>query len=690
MPVLNNYPSTYYGSSVGEFTRYGAESTDWEALRTNNTTDYLYDSSISSRTWQENYTDDIDPSYVGVSPTGGQGSEIESIIVYARCKQDAHGTPATVVLSHRDATGTRYESAAKEITSSWAWYAEEWTEYSSGVPFNFGFYPDVAGFAMASQFQIGFGLQHGTVGAFCSELYVTIKFKNAYSYLTTSIELNVPAFTRVVNNTRTLSVDTPVGLNPSIVRGATYGRVFDTVLLGIAPTINRSQNLGTWLVIASSDSGSIKTRDGSSWSVAAFDDTPNPSLPAANPASGAWLAQFDNRLTLLSPQNAGFTYSLTNDIVTEWVHKAYFPNLPITFTDMFVGRDAGNLPVLNFLSHDGMYYLDVFSNFVFGKTELGWEYDITSGKKGMYFKGNHYVTSGGQGIYELVGTDANAVGPSSDDGLPQDSAGDIVDMIGVGFWIVCAINGAAGRKSSIMKRHINGNHWHTVYKTAAVNTPITSLFWDSGTLYFGEGTNVKYLALSSAMDNVKLLPAYEAASSGELIYPWFHSRFESVPKVAHRLRSTTQDMTSTEYVDWYYRVDQETDWTLLGRFNTSPAPTALSFASAGIQFERIQLKSVPARGSTVTNRPVTESVTLEYEVVPEIIWKWSLNIDADKETVAALTAAVATKTLLPFYPSGDKSGDVYYVRIAGLPRSQKGTEFGQEGEYKIELTMVTE
>jgi len=149
-------------------------------------------------------------------------------------------------------------------------------------------------------------------------------------------------------------------------------------------------------------------------------------------------------------------------------------------------------------------------------------------------------------------------------------------------------------------------------------------------------------------------------------------------------------MTSTEYVDWYYRVDEETDWTLLGRFNTSPAPTALSFAAAGIQFERIQLKSVPARGSTTTNRPVTESVTLEYEVVPEIIWKWSMNIDANKQTIAALTTAVATKTLLPFYPSGDKSGDVYYVRIAGLPRSQKGTEFGQEGEYKVELTMVTE
>ena len=681
-------PASYVGSDVnsGGWTRSGGAASDWETLRSASDSTYLYDGTVSGSVATSFYTDCIDQDIYNGSP-----STISKITVYARAKMDSNATPATIALTERDATGTRQPSSLnhQNLTTSWATYEQQFTTHHGGYGYDFGFYPDNSGFD-GSELQAGFVVQHGTVGVFVSQLWIVITHEYINQTLTAVAELNVPAFTQQFNFARTLSVDTPVGLNPSIVRGATYGRVFDTVLLGIAPTINRSQNLATWLVIASADSGSIRTRDGSSWAVAAFDDTPNPSLPAANPASGAWLAQFDNRLTLLSPQNAGFTYSLTNDIVTEWVHKAYFPNLPITFTDMFVGRDAGNLPVLNFLSHDGMYYLDVFSNFVFGKTELGWEYDITSGKKGMYFKGNHYVTSGGQGIYELVGTDANAIGPSSDDGLPQDSAGEIVDMIGVGFWIVCAINGAAGRKSSIMKRHINGNHWHVVYKTPAPNTEINALFWDSGTLYFGEGTNVKSLALSSAMDNVKLLPSYTVASSGELIYPWFHSRFESVPKIAHRLRSTTQDMTSTEYVDWYYRVDEETDWTLLGRFNTSPAPTALSFAAAGIQFERIQLKSVPARGSTTTNRPVTESVTLEYEVVPEIIWKWSMNIDANKQTIAALTTAVATKTLLPFYPSGDKSGDVYYVRIAGLPRSQKGTEFGQEGEYKVDLTMVTE
>ena len=680
-------PATYLGSDTnsGGWTRSGGAASDWETLRSASDSTYLYDAGVSSDVATSFYTDCIDQDIYNGSP-----STISKITVYARAKMDSHATPATIMLTERDATGTRQETGLRQnLTTSWTTYEQEFTTHHGGYGYDFGFYPDNSGFD-GSELQAGFVVQHGTVGVFVSQLWIVITHEYINQTLTAVAELNVPAFTRVVNNARTLSVDTPVGLNPSIVRGATYGRVFDTVILGIAPTINRSQNLGTWLVIASTDSGSIRTRDGSSWAVAAYDDTPNPSLPAANPASGAWLAQFDNRLTLLSPENAGFTYSLTNDIIPEWIHKAYFPNLPIEFTDMFVGRDAGNLPALNFLAHDGMYYLDVFENFVFGKTELNWEYDITSGKKGMYFKGNHYATSGGQGIYELAGTDANTIGPSSDDGLPQDSAGDIVDMIGVGYWIVCAINGSSGRKSSIMKRHINGNHWHTVYKTAAVNTPITSLFWDSGTLYFGEGTNVKSLALSSAMDNVKLLPTYEVASSGELIYPWFHSRFESVPKVAHRLRSTTQDMTSTEYVDWYYRVDQETDWTLLGRFATSPAPTALSFAAAGTQFERIQLKSAPARGSTTTNRPITESVTLEYEVVPEIIWKWSINIDADKETIAALTTAVAAKTLLPFYPSGDKSGDVYYVRIAGLPRSQKGTEFGQEGEYKVDLTMVTE
>ncbi|KKK85600.1 hypothetical protein LCGC14_2771670 [marine sediment metagenome] len=389
-----------------------------------------------------------------------------------------------------------------------------------------------------------------------------------------------------------------------------------------------------------------------------------------------------------------------NDLVSNWTNKPYFPNLPITFTDLFAGRDASDNPSLYFLSHDGMYYLDVFSNFVFGKTELSWEPDITAGKKGMYFRGAHYVTTG-KGIYELVGGIAKEIGPDIDDGLPDEIAAPVADMIGVGYWLVIAINGGAGRKSVIMKRHINGKHWHTVYKTAAAGSEIGALFWDSGTLYFGEGTNVKSLPLSNANDNVKLTPDHTVQSTGALIYPWYHSRFEATPKLAVKARLVSEDMTATEYVTLHYRIDSETSFTSLGVFNSSPRPTALSFGTGNIgkPFERLQLKTVPVRGSTNTTRPVIISLTLDYIVQPDIIYKWRFRAHAvttesgdrkGSEIIDALATAVSKKELKVFYPGGDKGGTSYLVEVTGMPRTQKGSEFGEEGDYDVEVSMVTE
>lgn len=698
MPVFNNYPSTYLGSSTAEFTRYGAESTDWETLGTQLDTDYLYDSSISSRTWQELYTDDIDQELVGVSPAGGQGSAIERIVVYARCKQDAHGTAATVKLSWRDATGSRNEGSSQDLTTSWAWYSEEWTEYSSGVPFDFGFFPDVAGFPMASQLQIGFGLHHGTVGAFCSELYVHIEYKNAYSTLSTaSLGLDASQ-SRIMGWNRTLSCE--LGLDASMTRAATYTRSLDASLTGMLGTIVTEKNLATWLVVASADGGTWKTRDGSSWSIAAKDAT-------SASIAGTWLAQFDNRLVTLKSQNSGFAYSLVNDIVSTspdpeaWTDKPNFPNLPVSFNGMFVGKDASDTPALYFIADDGVYYMDVFSNFTFGKTELSWEPNSNAGKKGLYFKGATYVTVD-RGIYELQGGIALPIGPDQDDGLPDDMNGYISDMIGVGFWLVISINGGAGRKSSIMKRHIAGNHWHTVYKTAASNSPINALAWDNGTLYFGEGTNVKSLPLSSESDNVKLLPSYESQITGALIYPRFHSEFEGVPKVAQKLRMVTEGCDANNYFTAYYKVNGAASWTSMGTYTTSPRPTALKFTTIdtgdGLEFEDIQFKIEPTRNaSEPTGRPVLVSLTLDYRVVPDVLMSFRFKAVArtdgnrkGSEIIDQLTTTLAKKPLVKFYPSGNLDGASYLVEMTGLPKAQKGTEFGEEGEYDVEVSQVTD
>ena len=489
--------------------------------------------------------------------------------------------------------------------------------------------------------------------------------------------------------TRTLS--TAMGMSASLSRHTDYGRSLTATALFQPSVMSLHGGGNSYLCVASRDGKSVKTNLslGTTWTVCAHDTAGRGTLPAS------FFAQFDNRLCGLNYQNSGFNYSQVNDLVADWVDKPNFPNLSEKFTGLFVGKDASDTPALYFLTPKGMYYLDVFTNFVFGPTEVTWEYDDTAGKKGLYWKGDNYVAVG-KGIYKIHGAEVSLVGPDMDDGLPEGLQGTITDMIGVGFWLVIAINGGSTAKSSILKRYINGKHWHPVY-VGSKNDPITSLCWDNGTLYFGEGTDVKSLSLPAITDNINTVSSLERIATGSLTYPYFHSLFEAMPKVGHKVWATTKNCNANETISIYYRIDEDTDWTLLGSFITSPRPTALSFGAAGIEFERIQLKAVFARGGTLTNSPKLESLILEYRVVPPVLWGWTVKVNAvtsgdrrGQDIIEALKAAISSKTLLSFYPGGDKDGTEYFVQVSGMPGVEKGTEFGQEGIYQVNLMEVIE
>ncbi len=496
-------------------------------------------------------------------------------------------------------------------------------------------------------------------------------------------------FKRETEFTRTAPVS--LGLSPSSSRAIAVARS-SSAILELRAIAEAEKNIFEYLCVASQSNNSIKTNSplGASWDACAKDA--GGALPAAH------FAQYLNRLCAIAYQKAGFSYSAVNDIEANWTEKANFPNLPQKFTDMFVGRDAGDDPVLNFLTPIGMYYLDVFTNFVFGPTELTWEEDSTAGKKGMYWKGSHYVAVG-KGIYRITQGIVDLVGPDMDDGLPEDMQGTITDMIGVGFWLVISIDGGASNKSSILKRYITGKHWHPVYVGSA-NTPINALCWDSGTLYFGEGTNVKSLPFSNKTENVAKLSTHTYAASGDIIYPHFHSEFEAMPKVAHKIRGVTQDCDSDDKITIYYRIDEVTAWTELGSFTSSPRPTALQFPasgdSIGVEFERIQFKATFTQGSSVTtNSPKLESLTLEYRVIPPVLWGWDVKILATtsgdrrgQDIIDALIEAIEEPKLLSFYPSGSKEGTQYFVEIRGMPGTKKGTEFGEEGLYTLSVQEV--
>lgn len=509
----------------------------------------------------------------------------------------------------------------------------------------------------------------------------------------------------IIENTVSSSVD--MGLAPTTSRAAAVARVASHALglaatasrafaasrsasltLGLNPTTAIADDVGPALCIASQSNGSIKTTSnvGTTWSTLAHD-------AAGAALDASWFAQYDNRLCVLNYANLGFSYSAANDVVATWTEKEQFPNLPIAFTGMFVGKDASDNPALYFLTPKGMYYLDVFTNFVFGPTEVTWEEDSTSGKKGLYWKGDTYVAVG-KGIYKVSAGVVSLVGPDMDDGLPEEMQGTVTDMIGVGFWLVIAVDGGASNKSSILKRYISGKHWHPVYVSAA-GSRIQALCWDSGTLYFGEGTNVKSLPFPAVTDNVNALSTQTRAATGTLTYPWFHSVFETMPKVAHKVWATTRDCNASDKVTIHYRKDEQTAWTSLGSFATSPRPTALSFGSAGVQFERIQFRATYDRGATTTNSPKVESLVLEYRVIPPTLWGWDVRVVArtqgdvkGDDILAALKTATETGTLLAFYPSGDKSKTCYYVEVKGVPGNEAGTEFGTEGIYQISLQEV--
>lgn len=487
-----------------------------------------------------------------------------------------------------------------------------------------------------------------------------------------------------------ISADVSMGYAVTATRATAVSRTA-SLAHSFVVTATTDFNAGGLLCIASQDNNSIKCSDGvgTTWSNCAAD------AGGALPAS--YFAQYLNRLCVINYQNIGFSYSPVNDIVSNWTEKPNFPNLASRFTGMFVGKDASDDPALYFLTPQGMYYLDVFANFTFGPTEVTWEEDSTSGKKGLYWKGDTYVAVG-KGIYKISQGVVSLVGPDQDDGLPEDMQGTVTDMIGVGFWLVIAVDGGSSNKSSILKRYITGKHWHPVY-LGSVNTAIRTLLWDSGTLYFGEGTNVKSMPFPNQTENQAKLSTYTYGASGDLIYPWFGSEFEAMPKVAHKLRAVTQNCDADETITISYRKDSETSWTSLGSFATSPRPTALPFPASGnaigVAFERIQFKASFARGDTTTNSPKLESLILEYRVTPPVLWGWDFKVKAmtqgDKrgqDIIDALRTAIEAGTLLSFYPSGDKSKDQYFVEVAQMPGTEKGTEFGQEGIYLVSVSEV--
>lgn len=654
---------------------------------------------------------------------------------------------------------------------------------------------------------------------------------------------------------------------------------------------------GECLCVASAAGGVEETHDvGENWTTRIATDA-------------SYLAEFENRLCAISNANTLFDYCDVGDVTT-WTHKATFPNLPYACTGLLTIKDANDNPKLLALTNSGMYALDVFEHF-YQHPNVMWARDTTAGTAALYStKDIMYIAGGGTRLLKVTGSVITEWGPDIDDGLPETIQGDIKDIIAVGYWAIIAVDGSSSNKSSILKRHITGGGWHTVYTTSAINNSIAALCWDDGTLYFGESTSVKSLPLSSKTDNYKHLAAHTHAAAGTLYTSWFASKFASMKKVAHKVQAEGEDCTSSEKITVTYRLDEDATWHTLGTINTSPLSEPLEFRTlvfrsergdtrierysvdgsvlhaatltwdglhdaagndsstqgtndgrvyiassstqdkwstmyrsilvfdtsaipssatissvilslygeaksdglsitpdiniysaapassndlaagdfnslgttaycdtaitygnwsitgrntftfnatgkaaisktgataigvrnanydaadsepswssnvnsylrfytseageayapiltvtytggeSGAEFKKIQFALAFARGGTTTNSPKLKKFILDYRITPPVLYEWTVRVNATSTPdrsgqylLDALKTAMEKRTLLEFYPTGDKSDTVYYVQIKGMPGNEWGGEWGQEGVYVVQIQQVVE
>ena len=232
-------------------------------------------------------------------------------------------------------------------------------------------------------------------------------------------------------------------------------------------------------------------------------------------------------------------------------------------------------------------------------------------------------------------------------------------------------------KSSILKRNASLGGNLQVY-TSTAGKAITCLhhspssLYTNGRLWFGEGTDVKYMMFPDTTSVPKQIATYTYVDdSGYGTFPIFR-KMAVIPKVALGVGAITKSCDANEYVEVFYGLNGAAATTSLGTFKTSPRPTILTFGSGlGTEFYTIQFAVKLYRGATTTNSPELESLLFYWLPRPSTISAWTFNVVATDEnaeaTIADFEAIRDTKTLVVFYPSGDPSKTSYNVALSTMP-----------------------
>jgi hypothetical protein len=473
----------------------------------------------------------------------------------------------------------------------------------------------------------------------------------------------------------------------------------------------------TFLVFAHYDNnGSGYTRfDGSTWT---SDYT----------AGTQYMAVWDDRLWGIS-----YAGQLWYSIVagTE-VNDAKLPLPPGSITALFVARDAAGEPILYAATKKGLFAHDA-ANARFIQTELTLPYHPFAGRGTIRWRDSIYMPAG-LGVYRYINQAGGAVlvvtGPDRDDGLPTDNRGTIKHMSGSHNELFVGVDAAT--VTPLQSQNAVPYQWRSHHGSAVIDTSgfssilgyndmgwetkwvagennpgagiqhiLVSDAYDEYRLWWGFSGEIKYMKIPSNIINPSFVSDFEYKASGVHETPWFNAGQSEIDKLALKLKTEVQDVSSTEtvrvtyatdYNDQSYSTFTNTDGddvstitsTTLGA--TSGITTYTFGSSAGTTFRAIKFKIELARTTdTDTDNykkktPDVVSLTLEWRKKLEAKWGHQVQIDLNqehkgkgpKDLRAALLTAIESTVLVEFTFRDDGGGSRnFYVDVA----SATGVEF---------------
>lgn len=511
----------------------------------------------------------------------------------------------------------------------------------------------------------------------------------------------------------------------------------------VTDSLNFTKSDGTnYLVLAHYDSSA------SSYSYAtvpSYDGT-NPGVWTNDSVDTKYLAQWDDRLWGIS-HTGQLWYALT--LGTE-VNDAKLPLPDGYVTGLFVARDASGEPILYAATKKGLFAHDA-ANSRFVKTEVEFPFHPHGGKGTERWRDSIYFPSG-LGLYRYVNGANSAVltvvGPDRDDGLPEDNRGTIMLTEGthnellVGVDATTAPNitssdsvpyqwrgaGMSGHGSPVIDSGTgyssilgyNELGWEAKWVADTAGRRIDAMHVSNAysdvnenyRLWFGFNDNVYYMKLPVDIINPSKVTEFEYRESGTHETPWFNAGQSEVDKLALKLKTEVQDVSSTETVTVEYATDYNESYTEAAVINTaslvasgyssgatSGIDTYTFGSSAGTEFRAIKFKITLARTTNTSTAnykkktPDVVSLTLEWRKKLESKWGHQIQLDlnseykskSSKDLRSALLSAIESTSLVEFTFRDDSGGTRnYYVDITSATGLEY-TGYDERGTTTINL-----